>query len=284
VAAENAQRHDWNQAFTWRDASPSFRRISADVAESWNEHGYFVLEDAFEADTVRGLIEDFDPIEAQVTRFLRTRPGEKLFIAEADNITFCTHLVTRSQRARRFCTGPVFQDLCHDLVGPDARLYWDQCVYKKPELPKTFPWHQDNGYTYLEPQQYLTCWVALTDATPDNGCPWVVPGLHRLGTLEHWMTDAGWQCLPDDQVGLPVPVRAGSIAIFSSLTPHRTGPNRSDAVRKAYIVQFAPDGAVTVRADEKGVVRRDPQNAPDRQLPVLSGGEGCDQATRSPDR
>ena len=42
----------------------------------------------------------------------------------------------------------------------------------------SFPWHQDNGYAFLEPQQYLTCWIALTDATRENGCPWVVPGLH----------------------------------------------------------------------------------------------------------
>ena len=63
-------------------------------------------------------------------------------------------------------------DLCADLLGPDVNLYWDQAVYKKPEKPRRVPWHQDNGYTYIEPQQYLTIWLALTDATEDNGCPW----------------------------------------------------------------------------------------------------------------
>ena len=46
---------------------------------------------------------------------------------------------------------------------------------------------------------------------------------------------------PGDAV--PVAARAGSIVVFSSLTPHSTGPNRTGAVRKAYIVQFAPSGA-----------------------------------------
>ena len=73
--------------------------------------------------------------------------------------------------------------MCADLIGPDVRLYWDQAVYKKPGTESPFPWHQDNGYAFVEPQQYLTCWVALTDATEDNGCPWVVPGLHRRGAL-----------------------------------------------------------------------------------------------------
>ena len=48
-------------------------------------------------------------------------------------------------------------------------MYWDQEVYKKPEKPRRVPWHQDNGYTYIEPQQYLTIWLALTDATEEMG-------------------------------------------------------------------------------------------------------------------
>ncbi len=266
--------HPWSHAFEWVPAHPPFRRITREQAEAWDERGCFVLEDACDAATLAELLADFDPIEEKVTSFLRTRPGGKLFIADAEAITFSTHLVTRFASARRFCAGPVFQDLCHDLVGPDARLYWDQAVYKKPQSRKTFPWHQDNGYTYVEPEAYLTCWVALTDATLANGCPWVVPGLHRRGTLAHWMTPEGWACLPENEAGEAVPARAGSIVVFSSLTPHRTGPNRTRQARKAYIVQFAPEGAVALRKDEAtGEVSRVAQDAPERQFLVLRGGE-----------
>jgi phytanoyl-CoA hydroxylase len=44
-------------------------------------------------------------------------------------------------------------------------------------------------------------------------------------------------------------VAAGGAVVFSSLTPHLTGPNLSDDVRKAYIVQYAPDGARTLAPD-----------------------------------
>ena len=50
------------------------------------------------------------------------------------------------------------------------------------------------------------------------------------------------EALPVTPVSLPL--RAGSIAVFSSLTPHRTGPNLTQTTRKAYILQYAPDGAV----------------------------------------
>jgi ectoine hydroxylase-related dioxygenase (phytanoyl-CoA dioxygenase family) len=43
---------------------------------------------------------------------------------------------------------------------------------------------------------------------------------------------------------VPLPLEAGSIAVFSSLTPHRTGPNTTPDTRKAYILQYAADGAV----------------------------------------
>ena len=41
-----------------------------------------------------------------------------------------------------------------------------------------------------------------------------------------------------------MPLAAGSVAVFSSLTPHRTGPNLTSDTRKAYILQYAPDGAL----------------------------------------
>jgi len=46
-----------------------------------------------------------------------------------------------------------------------------------------------------------------------------------------------------------VPVRAGSMVVFTSLTPHATKRNTTSEVRKAYIVQYAPDGAVARYGD-----------------------------------
>ena len=265
--------HPWNRAFAWHERRGPFRRLSPEQVRRYDAEGWCVVEDAFDAATLAELIGTIDPFEAAATAFLRGRQGGRLFIADADAITFTTHLVARSARLRAFCSGAVFQGIVHDLIGPDVRLYWDQAVYKKPGKPHTFPWHQDNGYTFVLPQQYLTCWVALTDADARSGCPWVAPGLHRRGTLRHWMTDAGWQCLEDPPGAVCVPVRAGSIAVFSSLTPHATGPNTGDAVRKSYIVQFAPDGARALHQAEGAAAPIEvPQDAPERQFPILRSG------------
>jgi ectoine hydroxylase-related dioxygenase (phytanoyl-CoA dioxygenase family) len=276
VVVENPPAlHPLNRGFEWTPIVGPFRRISEEQARSFNEQGFFALEDAIDRETVARVIAEIDPREAKMEEFVRAQPGRRLMISEADGISFTIHLVRRSQFMREFSASQVFADLCHDLIGPDVRLYWDQAVYKKPEYAKHFPWHQDNGYTFIEPQAYLTCWIALSDATIDNGCPWVIPGGHLRGTLKHRASEAGYVCREDDgPEATPVPVRARSIVVFSSLTPHRTGPNVTRDVRKTYILQYAPEGARIAPGTpaSMGVTPGARCDAPDRQYLILKDG------------
>jgi len=257
--------HERNTSFTWSEHAGPFRAVTPEQAGQYDKSGFFVLEDALGPAEVDALIGAIDPFEERLE-------GGRFFIARADEITFTTHLVAQSPLLQEFTRSALLTDVCADLIGPDVRLYWDQAVYKKPGTASPFPWHQDNGYAFVEPQQYLTCWVALTDATEENGCPWVVPGLHRGGTLAHEYSDNGFVCLHDPDDAVAVPARAGSIVLFSSLTPHSTGPNRTDDVRKAYIVQYAPTGAEVVRPGRDGGELRIPAADDGRQYEVLRGG------------
>ena len=254
-----------SEQFQWQDRSGPFRRISPEQARQWNETGCFLLKAVIDEDQIRTLRNEIDPIESARDAWLREHHKGQMFINRADDITFTAHLVKQSEPVRNFVHLPVFADLCIDLLGNDARLYWDQAVYKKPETYLEFPWHQDNGYTFVAPQDYLTCWLPLTPATVKNGCPWVIPGIHRSGTLEHWQTDLGFECLDKhadnvEERAIAVEADIGDIVVLSSLTPHRTGPNLTDDVRKAYIVQFAHDGAVMYpRGVDKALVQDDPE-------------------------
>ncbi len=268
--SETPTLHPFNDAFAWRP-SPVAGRLSAEQRERFDRDGFLLYPGAFSSSQIAEVIRTIDPFEKKVEDFLKTREGGRLFIARAGEITFSTHLVAQSRLLRDMSAAPAILDLCHDLIGPDVRLYWDQAVYKKPGNPQEFPFHQDNGYTYVEPQQYLTCWVALTDTDESNGCPWVLPGWHRRGTLQHEATDLGWRCVASSPEAVAVPARAGDIVVFSSLTPHRTGPNQTDRVRKSYILQYAPDGARVRTEADRG--RAGLQDDPGRQYPVLRGGE-----------
>lgn len=252
------QQHPFNTHFVFTPAQGPFRRVTEDQARQFNDDGVFVLEDALDREALDALLAVIDPIEAHEEQVLRDQYGGRHLISRADEITFTLQLALRVEAVRALVCGPVFQDLCHDLIGPDVRLYWDMAVYKKPGTVAPFPWHQDNGYTFVDPQQYLTCWVALTDATVENGCLWVLPGTHKRGTFVHRATRIGLVCIEEEPEGrVAVPIRAGSIAVMSSLLPHATGPNLSTGVRKGLIAEFIPDGAVTIsRPDAGEVVRR----------------------------
>jgi ectoine hydroxylase-related dioxygenase (phytanoyl-CoA dioxygenase family) len=267
--------HPWNAGFTWVDRAGPFLALGADQVAQFDEEGYVVVPDLLDPATVERVRAEVDRYEQRMADHLASLEGGRIAIAEDGAITFTTHLVARSDLLRDLSRHPRIVGICADLIGPDVNLYWDQAVYKKPEKPRRFPWHQDNGYAFVEPQQYLTVWVALTDATRANGCPVVAPRFHRLGTLAHTYIDPlGWECLRDPEGAVAAEVPAGGAVVFSSLTPHLTGPNTTGAVRKAYILQYAPLGAVVLRGDPRtGTAAREPCDAPDRQYPVLAGGE-----------
>jgi phytanoyl-CoA hydroxylase len=271
-------RHPWNRGFTWEDRTAAPRTLSAEQVRHFDQQGYVVVPDLVDTATLAAVTAECDRFEAKSDAFLAGLEDERISIAERGAITFTAHIAAQSDLLRELSKAPTIAGICADLVGPDVNLYWDQAVYKKPEKPRRFPWHQDNGYAFVEPQQYLTIWLALTDATEDNGCPWVVPGLHRLGTLQHTYIDPlGWECLsePDGAVAAPVP--AGGAVVFSSLTPHLTGPNTTFEARKAYILQYAPIGAEVLRGDPAAgpPSTRETADAPDRQYPVVRGGVPC---------
>jgi phytanoyl-CoA hydroxylase len=267
------KKHELNVGFDWQEREGPYRLISEEQAAQYNREGFVVFENVFDDATIDALLSELDPLEEKSAEFLRQHFDGKAFIARADEITFSPHAVIHSPLAQLFTRAQFFLDLTYDLLGSDVRLYWDQLVYKKPGNPEVFPWHQDNGYTFLQPQQYLTCWVALSDADEENGCPWVIPGAHREGTYEHYMTELGWECITGDPPArLSAPVQKGGVVAFSSLTPHMTGPNLTSQVRKTHIVQFAPDGAsmITLKDGEQSVTIC---NAPDRQYSILVDGK-----------
>jgi ectoine hydroxylase-related dioxygenase (phytanoyl-CoA dioxygenase family) len=261
--------HPANVDFVWEPITRTPRLLTAEQVRQFDEQGFVLVPDVIEADLIAEVREAIDQLEVFSPTFGRDIDGTRMEVATRDEITFTIFLAARCEPARRFARHPALAGICHDLVGPDVRLYWDQAVYKKPEPTREFPWHQDNGYTFVEPQQYLTCWVPLVDATVDNGCPWILPGLHRGGTLVHEATPVGFQCLSDGTGAVPVEAPAGSVVVFSSLTPHRTGPNRTDAVRKSYILQYAPDGAEAIDTATGTRIRQDD---PTRQFSVLRDG------------
>ncbi len=205
-----------------------------------DENGYFILENVFTQPEMDALAAQIEAHQQRHEQQLASAGGTQ-GISRAKEISFTDHLAERDNDIRAFATRPEFVAIATQLLGPDIDLYWNQSVFKGPEGEKEFPWHQDDGYTPVSPSPYLTLWLALNDATTDNGCIWVLPGSHKNGLAAHTPSAIGLVChsADDPDQGVAVPVKAGSLAVFYSLTMHKSGVNRSSGSRKAYILQYS---------------------------------------------
>lgn len=199
--------------------------------ESFERRGWFIAHDLF------------DPDECdEIVRHVEQAAFELALGDTAEGpLSYRPMMHLASPELTSVATDPRWGPAVLPLLGTgDARLYWEQAVAKPPQARTELPWHQDNGYTPLIPEEYVTCWLALDDAEIDNGCLWVIPGSHLGGTVKHRNGAGPFRVGHDgpDVDGIPVPVGRGSVLVFSSLLMHRSGPNCTDRPRRAWIIQF----------------------------------------------
>lgn len=125
------------------------------------------------------------------------------------------------------------------------RLWQSQVIFKPPGIGGEVRWHQDATFFETAPQTVTTFWIALEDATRDNGCLWVAPGGHRGPLRERFVREdvQGRPVLrtepldatpwPAPGEGLPLEVAAGTLVAFHGLLPHGSAANRSAVSRMA---------------------------------------------------
>lgn len=139
-------------------------------------------------------------------------------------------------------------------------------IVKPPRHGGEVTCHQDAAFLLTDPPSVVGFWVALEDATVDNGCLWVEPGGHR-GPLRHRFErhddETRFVALDDTPYPEPgrsplVPVEAdmGTLVLLHGLLPHWSDVNRSDHSRLAYTVH-AVDAAA--HWSERNWLRRGPE-------------------------
>ncbi|WP_226781324.1 phytanoyl-CoA dioxygenase family protein [Oceaniglobus trochenteri] len=171
---------------------------------------------------------------------------------------FVERTLQQNPRMAEFLFSPLMAGICRDILGPDAWLFYDQYVVKGADPNSRFAWHQDSGYVAANGgdaahRPYLTCWCTLDDVTEENGTVYMLP-YDKAGTRDlvphrkdPEMND--WVGYHGDEPGTPVIAPAGSIALFSSMTFHRSGPNLTTNMRRAYLAQYSAEPIMATGGD-----------------------------------
>jgi hypothetical protein len=144
---------------------------------------------------------------------------------------------------------PAILDVVEDLIGPDILVYTSTWFIKEPGSAAIAAWHQDATYFGLRPYVHVTAWLALTDATAENGCMEFLPGSqyggqrpHRAGVVAASVNRAGQAIVGevDDRPAAHAPLRAGEFSLHHTLTLHRSQPNRSRGRRIGLAISYVP--------------------------------------------
>jgi phytanoyl-CoA hydroxylase len=136
------------------------------VKEEFDRNGFAVLRNVVDP----ALIEETRAhVEWLTKRYPDLRP-EHFHHPLVRNDAFWVRLITDSR----------FVDIAERFLGPDLACFTAHYICKPPYDGHPVLWHQDAAFWNLEPMQALTIWVAVDEATTENGCLRMIPGTHKL--------------------------------------------------------------------------------------------------------
>ncbi len=209
--------------------------VTDELATQMRQDGFAVLRDAITPEEVSAL-------HGEAVRLCR---GE---LAEIDHAPvvgdesddelmrrfLCIHYPHKvSEVARRALHAPRVVDALTRIIGPNVKAMQSMLFIKSEGKPGQ-PWHQDEFFIPTRDRSLTAVWIALDDATIENGCLWVLPGSHRRGVLypDREQDDDRFDCSIEafdfpyrDEDAVPVEVPAGSAVIFNGYLLHRSLQN-----------------------------------------------------------
>ena len=230
----------------------------------FQEQGFLIVENAFTAQEIQmaldglfhllsGAVEDFNGVQYE-----RASAGvnvEELPLEEKqDYVRKFMSFADYDQRLNKLAHHPLLLELVQRLIGEAPVLFQSMALLKPPRLGRDKPWHQDHAYFQLELNtRVVGCWIALDEATIQNGCMVIAPGSHLQGPVVHFRR-RDWQICDtdvDNSGAVAVPLKPGGLLLFQSLLHHGTPPNKSMSRRRALQFHYRPQSAPLTTQEER---------------------------------
>ena len=245
----------------------------------WEKDGFFILPRFADPSVCKAMLERVTALCANAESgqrialefrmaepALRDAPGTA---AERTSKLFRIH--RHEPVFHAFACEPRLLAIVAAILGPDLDCFLSQFIFKNPRALGQ-PWHQDAFYFPFDRGPQVGVWLAVTEATLENGPLWVLPGSHRepvhavepdrrahaqYGYVE--ITDH------DTSAAIPVLLQPGDLLVFHGHLMHKSTDNLSTGMRAAMVYHYGEAGTVDRTLDQKGYTIND-------WLPVLRGG------------
>lgn len=178
----------------------------------------------------------------------------------ADPWTLKTHILIPS--VYQAVTSKPVLDRVAEVLGEDLFLLSVDVFIKAPRSQKIVNWHQDGNYWGFDPFEITTAWIAVTDATPQNGCMQFAPQTHH-DRLDHVETFGGNSALSRGQEidmsfhrkgVIENVLKTGQFSLHHCLLAHYSGENKTDLPRIGLAARFMPTHIRQLNAPRSSVI------------------------------
>lgn len=227
--------------------------------EQYQENGFLVIDNFLNAEELEYWRQAVD--EAIVERKGQKMPGKDIRVGEDDGINKDTayynkvfdqmiNLWQTNAKVRQLMLNEHIGRMAAQLAGVEGiRIWHDQALFKRPWANPT-SWHLDTPFWSFSDRRALSIWVALDDATLENGCLFFIPGSHRSTAFENpgigINMDSIFSVYPQfaQARSVAAPMKAGSCSFHNGLTIHGAHANMTSGFRRAMTCAYMPDGNV----------------------------------------
>lgn len=259
--------------------------LSADQVAAFERDGFLVIPDAIPHDAcdelvqrAEQIVDEFDPTTVSIfSTNEQTRTTDEYFLDSASAVScffeeeaFTPDGSLKQDKALsinklghamhdldpvfdRFSRQPAIADAAAAIGLADPLLLQTMYIFKQPRIGGEVTCHQDSTFLYTDPMTVTGFWVALEDATTENGCLWAQPGGHKGplrsrfvvqpdGTTRFDQVDETPFPEPGSPDLVPLEAKKGTMVLLHGLLPHWSDVNRSDRSRHAFTLHVI-DGA-----------------------------------------
>ena len=240
-----------------------FSSVSEDEIERFHQQGYLVIHNAFTQDEIKATMEGFMDLIAGVNPEFKgiqfegkagVIPSNLSLENRQDSIRKFMGFVDYDSRLKALSEHPELMSVVDGIIGEKPQLSQDMALFKPPKIGREKAWHQDLAYfDFPLGTTIVGVWIALDEATLENGCMRIIPGSHSKGPVVHF-SRRDWQICDthvstDDAIA--VPLKPGGCLIFHCLLQHGTPSNTTLQRRRAVQFHYKPESAGAISEEER---------------------------------
>ncbi|PPR31038.1 MAG: hypothetical protein CFH32_00366 [Alphaproteobacteria bacterium MarineAlpha9_Bin2] len=182
---------------------------------------------------------------------------------------------------------PLILDAIEDIIGPNI-LCWSSNFFIKEANDKSFvTWHQDATYWGLDPENVITAWIALSDASIKTGPMEVIPKSHKWDTESHTQTNNSYNLLSRGQELnkniskekiVYMPLNAGEISLHHIKLAHSSKPNKTNDRRIGLAIRYIKPDVKNINTNDSALLVRGVDKFKHYELEISPNEDLSDQA------